>query len=85
MPLTLSERLRRVRAIQRLAAEQRESERIRPRDLMSNIHYRRDYLRLRDIQGWLMIEAEINECRRRESELELDREQRLDDDWTRRR
>jgi hypothetical protein len=73
-----------VRAIQRLAAEQREAERIRPRDLMSNLHYRRDYLRLRDIQGWLMIEAEINECRRRESEPELDREQRLDDDWTRR-
>ena len=85
MPLTPTERLRRVRAIQRLAAEQREAERIRPRDLMSNVHYRRDYLRLRDIQGWLMIEAEINECRRRESELELDREQRLDDDWTRRR
>jgi hypothetical protein len=84
MPLTPTERLRRVRAIQRLAAEQREAERIRPRDLMSNVHYRRDYLRLRDIQGWLMIEAEINECRRRESELELDREQRLDDDWTRR-
>ena len=84
MPLTPSERLRRVRAIQRLAAEQREAERIRPRDLMSNLHYRRDYLRLRDIQGWLMIEAEINECRRRESEPELDREQRLDDDWTRR-
>ena len=80
MPLTPSERLRRVRAIQRLAAEQREAERIRPRDLMSNLHYRRDYLRLRDIQGWLMIEAEINECRRRESEPELDREQRLDDD-----
>jgi len=84
MPLTPTERLRRVRAIQRLAAEQREAERIRPRDLMSNVHYRRDYLRLRDIQGWLMIEAEINECRRRESEPELDREQRLDDDWTRR-
>ena len=84
MPLTPAERLKRVRAIQRLAAEQRESERVRPRDLMSNVHYRRDYLRLRDIQGWLMIEAEINECRRRESELELDREQRLDDDWTRR-
>ena len=83
MPLTLSERLRRVRAIQRLAAEQRESERVRPRDLMSNIHYWVDHLRLGDIRGWLMIEAEINECRRRESELELDREQRLDDDWTR--
>ena len=84
MPLTASERLRGVRAIQRLAAEQRESERVRPRDLMSNIHYRRDYLRLRDIQGWLMIEAEINECRRRENEIERDRDQRLDDDWTRR-
>ena len=84
MPLTASERLRRVRAIQRLAAEQRESERVRPRDLMSNVHYRRDYLRLRDIQGWLMIEAEINQCRRRESEPELDRLDRLDEDWTRR-
>ena len=84
MPLTPTERLRRVRAIQRLAAEQREAERIRPRDLMSNLHYRRDYLRLRDIQGWLMIEAEINECRRREDEIERDHEQRLDDDWTRR-
>jgi hypothetical protein len=51
---------------------------------MSNIHYRRDYLRLRDIQGWLMIEAEINECRRREDEIQRDHEQRLDDDWTRR-
>ena len=84
MPLTPSERLKRVRAIQRLAAEQRETERIRPRDLMSNVHYRRDYLRLRDIQGWLMIEAEINQCRRRESEPELDRLDRLDEDWTRR-
>ena len=84
MPLTPSERLKRVRAIQRLAAEQRESERIRPRDLMSNVHYRRDYLRLRDIQGWLMIEAEINECRRLEDEIQRDRAERLDDDWTRR-
>ena len=84
MTLTPAERLKRVRAIQRLAAEQRESERIRPRDLMSNVHYRRDYLRLRDIQGWLMIEAEINQCRRRESEPELDRLDRLDEDWTRR-
>ena len=84
MPLTLSERLRRARAIQRLAAEQRESERVRPRDLMSNVHYRRDYLRLRDIEGWLMIEAEINECRRLEDEIQRDRAERLDDDWTRR-
>ena len=84
MPLTPTERLRRVRAIQRLAAEQREAERIRPRDLMSNAHYRLDYLRLRDIRGWLMIEAEINACRRLEDELERDHEQRLDDDWTRR-
>ena len=82
--MTPTERLKRLRAIQRLAAEQRDSERIRPRDLMSNVHYRRDYLRLRDIQGWLMIEAEINECRRLENEIELDREQRLDDDWTHR-
>ena len=84
MPLTPSERLRRVRAIQRLAAEQRETERIRPRDLMSNTRYWIDQRRLRDIRGWLMIEAEINECRRLEDELERDHEQRLDDDWTRR-
>jgi hypothetical protein len=31
-----------------------------------------------------MIEAEINECRRREDEIERDRMDRLDDDWTRR-
>jgi len=84
MPLTPTERLRRVRAIQRLAAEQREAERIRPRDLMSNTRYWIDQRRLRDIRGWLMIEAEINECRRLEDELERDHEQRLDDDWTRR-
>jgi len=82
--LTPTERLRRVRAIQRLAAEQREAERIRPRDLMSNTRYWIDQRRLRDIRGWLMIEAEINECRRLEDELERDHEQRLDDDWTRR-
>jgi len=84
MPLTPTERLRRVRAIQRLAAEQREAERIRPRDLMSNTRYWIDQRRLRDIRGWLMIEAEINACRRLEDELERDHEQRLDDDWTRR-
>ena len=82
MPLTPTERLRRVRAIQRLAAEQREAERIRPRDLMSNTRYWIDQRRLRDIRGWLMIEAEINECRRREDEIERDRMERLDDDWT---
>jgi hypothetical protein len=79
-----TERLARIRAIQYAAAEQRKAEAARPRDLMSNVHYRRDYLRLRDIQGWLMIEAEINECRRREDEIERDRLDRLDDDWTRR-
>jgi hypothetical protein len=31
-----------------------------------------------------MIEAEINELRRLENEIERDREMRLDDDWTRR-
>ena len=86
MALTPAERLRRVRAIQRLAAEQAEAERVRPRDLMSDrLEHRLQHLRLRELRGWLMIEAEINECCRREkNEIELDREQRLDDDWTRR-
>jgi hypothetical protein len=83
--LTPTERLKRLRAIQRLAAEQRESERIRPRDLMTDrLEHRLGYLQRRDIQGWLMIEAEINECRRREDEIERDRQDRLDEDWTRR-
>jgi hypothetical protein len=85
MTLTPAERLKRLRAIQRLAAEQAESERLRPRDMMSDrLAHRIQYLRLRELRGWLMIEAQINECRRRENETERDREQQLDDDWTRR-
>jgi hypothetical protein len=80
-----SERLARIKAIQDDAATQREAERNRIREPISDrLQHRVNYLRQRELRGWLMIEAEINELRRLESELELDREQRLNDDWTRR-
>jgi hypothetical protein len=85
MALTASERLKRVRNIQRLAAEQRQAEQLRERAGPShNLWHRIMDRRIRELRGWLMIEAEINECRRLEDEIEHDREQRLDDDWTRR-
>jgi len=80
-----TERLARIRAIQYAAAEQRKAEAARPREPMSDhLQHRINYWRERQLRGWLMIEAEINELRRLENEIERDREMRLDDDWTRR-
>ena len=87
MVLSPSERLKRLSEVRRAAAEQSKAERERPRDILSQadqLQHRVDYWRERELRGWLMIEAEINECRRREDEIERDRQDRLDEDWTRR-
>jgi len=84
--MTPSERLQRIRELQDAAAAQRQAEADRPREPMSDrLQHRVDYLRARELRGWLVIEAQINELRALEDEIERDRELKLDDDWTRRR
>jgi GAF domain-containing protein len=79
-----SERLERLKEIQDAAQAQRQAEAARPREpLTDRLAHRIQYLRQREVRGWLMIEAEINECRRLEREIELDRQEERQGDWTR--
>jgi hypothetical protein len=67
--------LARIRACQAAAAAQRQAEAERVIEpLTDRLAQRINYLRARELRGWLMIEAEINECRRRENEMEKDLE-----------
>ena len=89
MALSPSERLEAVQAIQRLAAAARDAERERPRDPRAAIDLEMTRrlvmrLRLRELRNATMTAAEIAELRDIERDIERDREQRLDDDWTRR-
>jgi hypothetical protein len=89
MALSPSERLEAVQAIQRLAAAQRDSEREcrrDPRDTQDFEMTRRlvMHLRLRELRNATMTAVELAELRALERDIEHDREQRLDDDWTRR-
>jgi hypothetical protein len=82
MPLTPSERLARVHAVQAAAAATKEQERSQERNTapLASLQHRIKQLRLRELRGWLMTDAEINEHRRLDREDEKDRQ---DEDWTR--
>jgi hypothetical protein len=89
MALSPSERLEAVQAIQRLAAAARDAERERPRDPRDAHDFEMTRrlvmrLRLREFRNLTMSFTELAELRDIERDIERDREQRLDDDWTRR-
>jgi hypothetical protein len=85
MSMSPSERLARLRTLQAAAAATRQQERKAQRNTapLASAKVRIKHLRLRELRGWLMTDAEIREHHRIEREDENDRQDERANDWTR--